>query len=211
MVEAVRWRRGMIGSVVVFPTAEKSRGRQRVMERVVVRVRGEVWRWVRADVSRRGSLRAGAVHVVRWASLAVPHQIWGWEGLVGMGAVVLAQIHVGRRSSRVGAGRRSRPVVPVGAGSAIQAVTIRHEEGAVTPRFRTALGPVTVAARTRPVEPQRARSLRRQRISIIQDGGLSLSIPVPLYPSQKTFKLQSFLSGWGQRANRLLLALRMDG
>lgn len=28
------------------------------------------------------------------ATLAVPHQIWRWEGLVGVGAVVLAQIHV---------------------------------------------------------------------------------------------------------------------
>lgn len=43
MVMAVRWRRVVIGTVVVFSTIEATWGRQRVVMRVVVRVRGEVW------------------------------------------------------------------------------------------------------------------------------------------------------------------------
>lgn len=98
-------------------------------------------------------------------------------------------------------------MVPVGARSSIEAVTIRHEEGAVTARLGTALGPVTIPAGTGPTEPQRPRG---QRISIIQDGGFSLSISGSLYASEKTFKLLSFLSGWGRWANGLFLAVRMD-
>lgn len=43
MVVAVRWRRMVIGTVVVFSTAEAARGRQRVVMRVVVRVGSKVW------------------------------------------------------------------------------------------------------------------------------------------------------------------------
>lgn len=49
MVVAVRWRRGVIGAVVVLSTAEAARGRQGVVVRVVVRVR--VWQRVGADMS----------------------------------------------------------------------------------------------------------------------------------------------------------------
>lgn len=95
MVVAVRRRRRVVvGGVVVFSTVETTRGRERVVMRVVVRVRGKVRRRVWADMSRRGGLRAGAVYVVRRATLAVPHQVGRREGLVGVGAVVLAQIHV---------------------------------------------------------------------------------------------------------------------
>lgn len=98
-------------------------------------------------------------------------------------------------------------MVPVGARSPIEAVTIRHEECAVTARLGTALGPVTVPAGTGPIEPQRPRG---QRISIIQDGGFSLSISISLYASEKTFELLSLLSGRGWRANGLLLAVRVN-
>lgn len=97
-------------------------------------------------------------------------------------------------------------MVSVGARSTIEAVTIRHEEGASTARLSTALGPVTIPAGTGPTEPQRTRG---QRI-IIQDGSFSLSISGALDAAKKTFKLLSFLSAWGWRANGLLLALRMD-
>lgn len=98
-------------------------------------------------------------------------------------------------------------MVPVGAGSPIEAVTIRHEEGAVTAGLGTALGPVTIPAGTGPIQPQRPRG---QRISVIQDGSFSLSVTVSLYASEKTFKLLSLLSGWGRWANGLLLAVRVD-
>lgn len=101
-------------------------------------------------------------------------------------------------------------MVPIGAWSPVEAVTIGHEEGAVTARLGTTLGPVTIPAGTGPAQPQCPTSVRRQRISIIQDGGLSLSIPVSLYASKKTLKLLSLLSGWGHWANGLLLALWMD-
>lgn len=101
-------------------------------------------------------------------------------------------------------------MMPVGAWSPVEAVTIRHEEGAVAARLGTALGSVTIPAGTGPTEPQRPSSLRGQRISIIQDGCLSLPILVSLYASEKTLKLLSLLSGWGQRANGLLLALGVD-
>lgn len=98
--------------------------------------------------------------------------------------------------------------MPVGARSPIKAVTIRHEESAVTAGLGTALGPVTIPAGTRTVELQRPR---RQRISIIQDGGFSFSISTSLYASKKTFEVLSLLSGWGRQANGLLLVVRMDG
>lgn len=98
--------------------------------------------------------------------------------------------------------------MPVGARSPIEAVAIRHEECAVTAGLGTALGPVTIPAGAGPIEPQRPRG---QRISIIQDGGFSLSILVSLYASEKTFELLSLLSGWGRQANGLLLAVRMNG
>lgn len=63
--------------------------------------------------------------------LAVPHQIRRRKGLVGVGAVVLAQIHVRRRRRWVGADRRRRPVVAVGAGGPVEAVPVGHKEGAV--------------------------------------------------------------------------------
>ena len=209
MVVAVRWGRVMVGTVVVFSTAKVTRGRQRVVKWGVVRVGGKVWWWVWADMSGWRGLGAGPVQVVR-ATLAVPHQIWRGEGLVGVGAVVLAQIHVWRRSSWVGAGRWGRPVVPVGARSPIEAVTVRHEESTVTTRLSTALGPVPVSAGTRPTEPQCPGSFRGQGISIIQDGSLSLPIPVSLYASKKTCEVLSLLSGRRRRTNRLLLAVRMD-
>ncbi len=99
-------------------------------------------------------------------------------------------------------------MMPVGPWSTIKAVAIRHEEGAVTARLGTALGPVTIPAGTGPIELQRPRG---QRISIIQNGGFSLSISVSLYASKKTFKLLSLLSGWGRQANGLLLSVGMDG
>lgn len=43
MVVAVRWRRVVVGTIVLFSAAEATRGRQRVVMWVVVRVRGEVW------------------------------------------------------------------------------------------------------------------------------------------------------------------------
>lgn len=98
-------------------------------------------------------------------------------------------------------------MVPIGARSPIEAVTIRHEERAVTARLGTALGPVTITAGTGTIEPQRPRG---QGISIIQDGGFSLSISVSLYASEKTFKILSLLSGWGRQANGFLLAVRMN-
>lgn len=52
MVVAVRWRRVVVGAVVVLSTAEATRCRQWVVVGVVVRVRGEVWCWVRAEVAR---------------------------------------------------------------------------------------------------------------------------------------------------------------
>lgn len=50
-------------------------------------------------------------------------------------------------------------MVPIGAGSPIEAVTIGHEEGAVAAGLGAALGPVTVPAGTRPTESQRPGSL----------------------------------------------------
>lgn len=94
MVVAVRWRRVVVGTILVFSTVEATWGRQRVVVWVTVRVRGKVWRLVWTDMSRRGSVRAGVVYVVRRATLAVPHQVWRRKGLVGVWAVVLAQIHV---------------------------------------------------------------------------------------------------------------------
>lgn len=44
-------------------------------------------------------------------------------------------------------------MVPIGAWSPIEAVTIGHEEGAVTAGLGAALGPVTISARTGPIEP----------------------------------------------------------
>lgn len=44
-------------------------------------------------------------------------------------------------------------MVPIGAGSSIEAVTIGHEEGAITARLGAALGPVTISARTGTIEP----------------------------------------------------------
>lgn len=99
-------------------------------------------------------------------------------------------------------------MVPIGARSSVEAVTVRHEESAVAAGFGTALGPVAVPAGTGPAEPQRARG---QRVPVIQDGGLPLSISGSLYASEKTFQLLPFLSGWGRWANGLFLAVRMDG
>lgn len=39
-------------------------------------------------------------------------------------------------------------MVPIGAGSSVKAVTVGHEEGAVTARLSTPLGPVTISAGT---------------------------------------------------------------
>lgn len=100
--------------------------------------------------------------------------------------------------------------MPIGPRSPIEAIAIRHEEGAVTPWLSTALRPVTIPAGTRPTEPQRASSLRLNRISIIQNGGLPLSISVSLYASKKTLKLLPFLSGGRWWANGLLLVVWMD-
>lgn len=101
-------------------------------------------------------------------------------------------------------------MVPVGAGSPIEAVAVRHEEGAVAARLGTALGPVPIPAGAGPAQPQRPSSLRGQGISVIQDGGLSLSIAVSFYASEEMLKLLSLLSGWGRRANGLLLAVRIQ-
>lgn len=43
MVMAVRWRRVVIGTVVLFFAVQAAWGRQRVVMWVAVRVRGEVW------------------------------------------------------------------------------------------------------------------------------------------------------------------------
>lgn len=98
-------------------------------------------------------------------------------------------------------------MVPIGAWSPIEAVTIGHEEGTVTARLSTPLGSIAVPAGTGPIKPQCSRW---KRIAIIQDGRFSFSISVSLDASEKTFKLLSLLSGWGRRADRLLLVLRMD-
>lgn len=98
----------------------------------------------------------------------------------------------------------------VGPWSPIEAVAIRHEKGAVASWLCTALRPVTIPAGTRPTEPQRARSLRLNRISIIQNGGLSLSISASLDAAEKTFKLLPFLSGGRRRTIGLLLMVWMD-
>lgn len=99
-------------------------------------------------------------------------------------------------------------MVPVGARSSVEAVTVRHEESAVAAGFGTALGSVAIPAGTGPTEPQCARG---QRVSIVQDGGFALSISGSLYASEETFKLLSFLSGWGWRADGFFLAVGMDG
>lgn len=91
----------------------------------------------------------------------------------------------------------------------IEAVAVRHEEGAVTARFGTALGAVTIPARTRPTEPQCPTSLRGPRISIIQNGGLSLSVWVPLDPSEETFKFLPLLPGRGRGTDRILRVIGM--
>lgn len=101
-------------------------------------------------------------------------------------------------------------MVPIGAGSPIEAVPIRHEEGAVAAGLGAALGPIPVPAGTGPAEPQRPGSLGGQRISVVQDGGLSLSVSVSLYASEETLKFLSFLSGRRRRADGLLLAVRVD-
>lgn len=100
-------------------------------------------------------------------------------------------------------------MVPIGAGSPIEAVAVGHEEGAVAAGLSTALGPVTIPTGTRPTQPQRPVWLRRQGISIIQDGGLPLSVSASFYASKETVKLLSFLPGrrW---TNGLLLVVRMD-
>lgn len=43
MVVAVRWRRVVVGTILIFSTVEVTRGRQRVVVWVAVRVRGKVW------------------------------------------------------------------------------------------------------------------------------------------------------------------------
>lgn len=43
MVVAMRWRRVVVGTVIIFSTVEATRSRQGVVMRVVVRVRGKVW------------------------------------------------------------------------------------------------------------------------------------------------------------------------
>lgn len=48
MVVAVRWRRVVVGAVVILSTTEAT---WRVVG-VVVRVRGKVWRWIRAEMAR---------------------------------------------------------------------------------------------------------------------------------------------------------------
>ncbi len=99
-------------------------------------------------------------------------------------------------------------MVPIGTGSPIEAVPIRHEESAVTVQLSTVT--VTIPTGTGPTEPQHPSSFRGQSISIIQDGGLSLSISASFYASKKTFKLLSLLSGWGRWVNGLLLLVRRD-
>lgn len=103
-------------------------------------------------------------------------------------------------------------MMPISAGSPIEAVTIRHEKSAITARLSTALRPVTIPTGAGPTKPcQRPISLRGQRISIIQYGRLSLSISVSFDATKQTFQLFSLLSGWRWRANRILLAIRMNG
>lgn len=101
-------------------------------------------------------------------------------------------------------------MMAVGARGSIEAVAVRHEEGAVTARLSTVLRAVTVPARTRPTEPQRPTSLRGPRISVVQNGGLSLSVWVPLDPSEETFEFLPLLPGGGQGADRLLRVVGMD-
>lgn len=102
-------------------------------------------------------------------------------------------------------------MVPIGAGGPVEAVTIGHEEGAVAARLGATLGPVPIPAGAGPTEPQRSTSLGGQRIAVVQDGRLSLSIPVSLYASEKTLQLLSLVPGRGQQADGILLALWMDG
>lgn len=43
VVVAMRWRRVMVGTIVIIATVKATGGRQRVVMWVAVRVRGKVW------------------------------------------------------------------------------------------------------------------------------------------------------------------------